>query len=237
MKIMMEVTMNMFKYLATVVALWVTPVMSMEATEVFVDSSGRSAIVFHGEMVDGDAEQIRTILLANGVRRIGMVSNGGSAQAGYNLSGVLSDLSVTAVVPRGYACISACAIAFVGALEYEVNGVLAFHSAWSDEFTDTNMASSEGQVLGVYSAYHMVSNGFSFVLPMMITQETDRSTYLTFKSTEELMQFFVRTDDVTGGNAVDYLDAVDLIDGWEDQALMTSDEVFAYISLQRSNSQ
>lgn len=229
MKIMME-KMTMFKYLATAVALWATPVMSMETTEVMVDSFGRSFIVFHGDMVDGEAEYLRTILQDSGVRRVGMVSGGGPAKAGYDLSEVLSDLSVTAVVPRGYACLSACAVAFLGALEYEVNGVLAFHSAWSDEFTDTDMAAREGQAIGVYSAYHMVSNGFSFGLPMMITQETDRHTYLTFKSTEELLQFFVRTDAVTGGDVVAYLDFVNLIDGWLDQALMTSYDIADYLT-------
>ncbi len=223
----------MFKYLATALALWATPVLSMEYSEVMVDDLGRSFIVLHGDMVDGDAERIRTILDDSGVRRIGMVSDGGSAKEGFDLSEVLSDFRVTAVVPRGYACISACAIAFLGALEYEVKGVLAFHNAWSDEFTDTDMAASMGQSIGVYSAYHMVSNGFSFGLPMMITQETDRHTYLTFKSTEELLQFFVRTDAVTGGNAVAYLDFINLIDGWDEQALMTSYEIFAYIILQR----
>jgi hypothetical protein len=233
MKIMMKRMKTMFKYLAAVLALWTTPVLSMEASEVMIDNLGRSFIVLHGDMFDGDAERVREVLEDTGVRRVGIVSDGGLTSAGFDLSEVLSDFRVTAVVPRGYACISACAIAFLGAAEYEIKGVLAFHAAWSDQFTDTDMAASQGQMVGVYSAYHMVANGFSFALPSKITQETDRDTYLTFKSLEELMQFYVRTDEVTGGDVADYLNALPLIDGWDEQALMTSYEIFAYIILQR----
>ena len=236
MKIMMMDTKRMktmFKYLATAVALWATPVMSMEYSKVMVDNLGRSFIVFHGDMVEGDAEKAREVLVETGVKRVGLVSNGGLASVGFELSEVLSDLRVTAVVPPGYGCISACAIAFIGALEYEIEGLLAFHAAWSDQFTDTNMAASQGQIMGVYSAYHMVNHGFSFALPLKITQETDRDTYLTFKSLDELMQFYARTDEVTGGDVADYLSAIPLINGWSEQALMTNIEIAAYILGQR----
>ena len=170
-------------------------------------------VLLTGDIIQGTAQRLDDILLANpAIKKVGMVSGGGVALEGFSIAEVLSNHDVTAVVPRGYACLSACAIGFLGAKEYVVLGVLGFHNMYINQADTDNIPDISllilGQSFGVRTTVFFLSNGFEAELPLLISVFTTPEVFLVFTSTEDLMQFFARseTDDVTEyleGNGID----------------------------------
>ncbi len=130
-----------------------------------------------------------------------MSSPGGVAAEGYAIGWVLSEHAVTAVVPKGNGCYSACAMGFLGAKNYVVEGILAFHSSYTEDLSiGTMSALRAGQYFGAKRTIYFMTNGFSPVLSMIMAFGTSPSVFFVFTSTEELQHFFVR-----GPEGEDYL--------------------------------
>jgi hypothetical protein len=181
-------------------------------------------ILLTGDFIEGTAQRLDDFLTANPtITKVGMVSGGGLAYEGFNVASVLSKHDVTAIVPRGYVCLSACAIGFIGAKDYVILGALGFHNMY---LTDENMVGIDklmliirGQQFGVRTAIFFIQNGFEVELPYIISAVTNPEEFLVFTSTEDLMTFFARNEE---DNIINYLDNNDIDDAWIDEHLWDS---------------
>ena len=181
-------------------------------------------IILSGDIIEGTAQRLDDLLTANPtITKVGMVSGGGLAYEGFNLANVLSNHDITAVVPRGYVCLSACAIGFVGAKDYVILGALGFHNMYvADEQlveADKLMLLIRGQQFGVRTAIFFVANGFEIELPYIISAVTTPDEFIVFTSTEDLMTFFARTEEDPIGN---YLADNGIDEAWIDEHLWDS---------------
>jgi len=181
-------------------------------------------ILLSGDIIEGTAQRLDDFLTANPtITKVGMVSGGGLAYEGFNVASVLSKHDVTAIVPRGYVCLSACAIGFIGAKDYVILGALGFHNMY---VTDENMVDIDklmliirGQQFGVRTAIFFIENGFEIELPYIISAVTTPEEFIVFISTEDLMTFFARNEE---DNIINYLDNNDIDDAWIDEHLWDS---------------
>ena len=195
------------------------------------DIDGNHEAYYLGDVQHGDADYLRTLLDENpDISVINMISPGGVASEGYELASVLSDYNMTAYVPEGRYCLSACATAFIGAAEYDIDGALGFHNAWApgyDRFSTYNEGLQDGQSLGTRNTYHMLANGFGIQLPLLVGDLTGPETFLVFFHENDLMTLFARSDE---DSVTPYLSAlVDTNETWLDFHLMTPDRMFAYM--------
>ena len=220
------------KNLLLATALTLTAGMS-QAASIFTltDIDGNNEAYYIGDVELGDADYLRQVLDANpDVTVINMISPGGVAFEAYALADVLSDYELTAYVPEGQYCLSACASAFLGAAEYDIDGVIGFHNAWApgyDSWSTYNEGLQHGQALGTYSTYHMLANGFSIQLPILVAERTDPNTFIVFFHENDLMTFFARSEE---DSVIPYLSGlVDTDETWMDFHLMTPDKMFAYM--------
>lgn len=190
-----------------------------------------SVILFAGDVIEGSAQRLDDALTANpDIKRVGMVSGGGMAIEGFNIANVLSKHDVIAIVPRGYACLSACAIGFIGAKEYVILGVLGFHNMY---IPDESMAEIDkltlilrGQWFGVQSTIFFVSNGFEVELPYIISVVTDPETFVVFTNTEDLLTFFARSEE---DNVADYLSGNDIDEVWIEKHVWDTEDFMTYM--------
>ena len=197
----------------------------LQAEEIrVIDLTEGSVILFAGDVIEGSAQRLDDVLTANpDIKRVGMVSGGGLAYEGFNIASVLSKHDVIAIVPRGYVCLSACAIGFIGAKDYVILGALGFHNMY---ITDENMVEADklmliirGQQFGVRTAIFFIENGFEVELPYIISAVTTPEEFLVFTSTEDLMTFFARDEE---DNIINYLDNNDIDDAWIEEHLWDS---------------
>ena len=183
---------------------------SAQAASVFAtkEYNGDRAIYFAGEIRQGDAQKLERVIEANPkIKTVVMWSNGGVAAEGPRVGSVLSDHNMKAVVKEGTWCMSACAEAFIGAAEYDIDGgVLGFHKAWIPHVyrhrIGTQEAFDNGQIHGAFSAKWLLANGFSFSMVDAINYFTGPETFLVFFSEDSLRKFYVRDED---NNINDYL--------------------------------
>lgn len=181
-------------------------------------------ILLTGDIIQGTAQRLDDMLVANPtIKKVGMVSGGGLAYEGFNIADVLSNHDVTAIVPRGYVCLSACAIGFIGAKDYVILGALGFHNMY---ITNENLVDADkllllirGQQFGVRTAIFFIQNGFEVELPYIISAVTTPEEFLVFTSTGDLMTFFARSEE---DNIIDYLDNNDIDDAWIEEHLWGS---------------
>lgn len=194
-------------------------------------------ILLTGEIIQGTAQRLDELLTANPtITKVGMVSGGGLAYEGFNIANVLSNHDVTAIVPKGYACLSACAIGFIGAKEYVVLGAIGFHNMYID---GENLVEADklslllsGQRFGVRTAIFFVANGFEMELPYVISVLTSPEEFIIFGSTEDLLTFFARTEE---DNVVDYLATNDIDEAWIEAHLFDSSRLAWYLRGEENN--
>jgi hypothetical protein len=181
-------------------------------------------ILLTGDIIEGTAQRLDDLLTANPtITKVGMVSGGGLAYEGFNVANVLSNHNVTAIVPRGYVCLSACAIGFIGAKDYVILGALGFHNMYvnDEDMVDIDKLTLiiRGQQFGVRTAIFFIENGFEIELPYIISAFTTPEEFIVFTSTEDLMTFFARSEE---DNIIDYLDNNEIDDAWIEEHLWDS---------------
>ena len=201
-----------------------------ELTIMDLDETTR-VVVFWGEVIPGSAARLNDLLVANpDVKRIAMASPGGNAVEGFLIADVLSNHEMTAMVPPGFACLSACAVGFIGAAEYLVHGALGFHNMYiGAEEIDLLPSLSlliMGQSFGVHTAVFFLANGFEVELPLLIGNHTSPDVFLVFTSTEDLMQFFARSDT---DKINEYLEPNNIDQQWLDDHLWGPLEMIEYL--------
>lgn len=160
------------------------------------------AIHIRGDFDDNLTRDVKTALEVNPeIDLVALDSPGGNANEAFALANLFSEEEIRVWVPKGRICLSACAIAFTGGYDYNVQGVLGFHNAYIPESEEDITYSAlvggyiSGQQLGSYATGFFVSNGFSFNLQYDITSNTNPSDFLAFTSTEDFEKYYVRNDE------------------------------------------
>ena len=128
---------------------------------------------------------------------VSMSSPGGSLDEGYKLGKAMSDYNLIMWVPKGKACVSACALAFIGGWKYIVGGVLAFHSPYLPAYSpdmELEHIYKFGELTGTNQMFYFAANGFRAQLYMTIATYTDRETYMIFTNTDDLHHFLMIDD-------------------------------------------
>ena len=223
----------MKKLLATIVAVFMASAVSAAEINYVVGSeSGRHYATVFGPIEVGDAEKLEAILIANPtITHVGLVSEGGIADEGYRLAEVISNHSLDTVIPDGAWCLSACAEAFIGGVNYEIGGILGFHKSYippqSASEIDSQSAFDYGQQSGMRSLYSYLANGFSAQLGFIIAGYTSPEEFLVFFSEEQLAEFFVRSDE-DGIN--DYLSpVVEADEQWLDSRILNGVQMLRFL--------
>lgn len=184
---------------------------SAKAEDIYVVETrkGEHVLAVIGGFTFGTADRVEEQLNNNPeIMVVALVSPGGVAMEGYALAQVFSEKGITAFVPKKGYCMSACAIAFLGAKEYQIDGVLGFHNAYIPEEAATNLTAIEmlitGQAFGAKFTEFVIANGFTFELATLVTQFTDPEHFIVFTSTEDLMRFFARGKGLSVNNYLEY---------------------------------
>lgn len=147
-------------------------------------------IKYSGPVEVGDAEELVAAMEVFGINKVVLRSEGGAAQEGFAI-GKLFYQRNTEVFVDGY-CLSACAIAFIGTPNVNLDGgFIGFHNAWVQIEMETNKALAQGQFLGIMTSAYFMDKGYSVLLPFYISQLTTPEVFLTFDTVEQLRVFFV----------------------------------------------
>ncbi len=153
---------------------------------------------FKGSFVAGLSEAFINALAAHpDTKIISMNSPGGLLSEAYKVGTLFSNWNVDVWVPRNAACISACALAFLGGVEYHVSGLLAFHAPWLPQYDGEMKLQdiySQGQSTGAWQSYYFAANGFRAQLYQMIAQYTNRDTFIMFVNTWDLEYFLMKPE-------------------------------------------
>jgi len=230
----------MFKNIITTVAIFTGSTIGAfsEVIDYMEHSMYGEVVLFAGKIEEGSSDRLEVFLTTHPTAKsIILVSPGGSSEEGYKIAEVLSDHSMTAIVPDGYTCLSACAVGFIGANNHVVDGILGFHNAFLSDsglfLADLHEAlggSSKtalilfGQYLGAKSTVFFIKSGFELELPIIIAGFTNPSTFLVFTSTEELYQFKAATSNI--GSYTVSNDFIDFI--WIQDHLWGSEKLSEY---------
>ena len=160
-------------------------------------SNTDTTINFKGEIISGDAKRLEALILRTGIKTVEFDSNGGMAIEGYTLGYVIRRNEVKTVVIDGSVCLSACAVAYIGGVDLELDGVLGFHVAWSpvdDQSYSDGMKS--GQLYSIVGAAYHFNMGYTNQMSYIISQVTDSKTFLIL-SLDDLKLFTMVDKDFT----------------------------------------
>ena len=147
-------------------------------------------IKYSGPVEVGDAEELVAAMEVFGINKVVLRSEGGAAQEGFAI-GKLFYQRNTEVFVDGY-CLSACAIAFIGTPNINLDGgFIGFHNGWVQIEMETNKALAQGQFLGIMTGAYFMDKGYSILLPFYISQLTTPEVFLTFDTVEQLRLFYV----------------------------------------------
>lgn len=168
----------------------------------------RDIMMFQGDFTANTTEIIKFFMdQYPEIKELSMHSPGGLAFESFELGGYLSDKQMNVTVSPGAVCLSACAYAFIGGMNYRVDGILGFHVAFIDpgqngfppgedpfNLPGLNNAYQQGQYTGSVFAQWFLTNGFNIGLVDQIVIETSQEKFLTFTHEDELMRYYVRDD-------------------------------------------
>ena len=158
-----------------------------------------------GDYDEGITDAARKALDKYDVDRAVLFSPGGQGIEGYDMARLFSDKKTNTYVAKGTYCLSACAIAFVGGDNYEVNdGILGFHKAYipGDVYKDQQEAFKHGSSSGRYNLFFFLANGFSAEFSFVMDSKTDPDNFVVFTNEDDLNKHYVRTKE---NNLDDYL--------------------------------
>ena len=121
-------------------------------------------------------------------------SPGGSSVVGVEIGNIIKDLhGVDVRVNSGDMCLSACAIAFIGARNHivTVDGLLAFHAAYLNfmpiDFSPAKLVNTTNEML-VDTVRYMTEMGYYDLAYIDMLEYTNRTTYFAIRNTEEFHQ-------------------------------------------------
>lgn len=146
---------------------------------------------YFGPVATNDAYYLDQYIRAYQPSKVIMTSEGGSSNEGYALARVLSAHQVHVEVPKGYMCMSACAVAFLGGATKTIDGMLGFHVMYIAGTAPEHYAATAGQQTGIMDTVTSLQTGYNLMLFQMTAYMTSPSDFLVFTSEEELAVFYV----------------------------------------------
>ncbi len=175
-------------------------------------SEDEKVLYYLGGVVAGDARYLEQYITVYQPEKVIMASNGGNAGEGYAIANVLSQAQMTVEIPKGYMCMSACAVGFLGGGTKIIDGILGFHIAYSRGDIPDGYGMKVGQQFGLLDAYLFIENGYNLLLARMTNDLTSPSDFLVFTSEEELDVFKVNSQ---YNFAYEYIDIPDFFKDME----------------------
>ncbi len=159
--------------IALVLLLVATPARSANPT------SNGNVIYLSGDIRNGDAQRLETLVKQTNLTTVYLSSNGGHALEGFRLGYTINRLGLQTIVADGDSCLSACAIAFLGGTAKVQAGILGFHVAWAPNNTGTfSEGMKSGQFFGTITALYFFNVGYTGQLYTIVSQITDAETFL-----------------------------------------------------------
>ncbi len=113
-------------------------------------------------------------------------SNGGYLSEGVAIGRIIRARGLATLVPRGARCLSACAEAFLGGVQREIRGVVAFHVPRAARLASRQQAYDAGYAGGALVVEYRFEMGFGFALSRAINRWTDDRRLLVFERSAEL---------------------------------------------------
>ena len=161
----------------------------------------KTVLHIKGDFDLGISDDVRTALNihADIIDEAVLNSPGGLGYEGYAVGSILSEYAIPTRVASGTACLSACAVAFIGGTDYQVEGILGFHKghlAGQSPFINQEEAFDAGQQAGSFNLYYLMANGFAVDLGFQIDRRSSPSHFVVFTNTEDLLKFYVRDESV-----------------------------------------
>ncbi len=148
------------------------------ATASTIRTLDSNTISFEGTVEEGDSKRLKSAMEASGANTVYLNSNGGAAAEGFRIGILLRDKNATAVVKDGDVCLSACAVALLGAPNLQMDGILGFHVAWSPSAGTHNEGLKSGQLIGTLTSNYMFTMGYTYQLMYIVSTITDAKTFL-----------------------------------------------------------
>ena len=128
-------------------------------------------------------------VLSSDVDTVILDVSGGYLTEGIEIGRIIRAQRLRTVVPEGGSCLSACAEAFLGGVNYRIDGVLAFHVPRMERLGSSKQAFDVGFAGGTLSAMYRYEMGFGFDLTKAINKWTTANRLLVFKNTSELFAY------------------------------------------------
>ena len=151
-------------------------------------TSNADTVFYTGKVQEGDADRLEAVLKTTHVRRVSMSSSGGAAMEGFKLGYLFSAYEVEAVVASDQHCLSACAVAILGAPQKDIQGLLGFHVAWTKSKGTMSEGMRQGQSLATLDTIYNFNSGYKVHLQYLIANYTAFDTFLIL-SQEDLARF------------------------------------------------
>ena len=195
----------MNKRTLTLAVLMTTTAVMAQAAKI---TSNADTVFYTGKVQEGDADHLEAVLKTTHVRRVSMSSSGGAAMEGFKLGYLFSAYEVEAVVASDQHCLSACAVAILGAPQKDIQGLLGFHVAWTKSKGTMSEGMRQGQSLATLDTIYNFNSGYKVHLQYLIANYTAFDTFLIL-SQEDLARFeFKDTKDYTqsAGITIEWLE-------------------------------
>ena len=142
-----------------------------------------NVIFLEGEIKKNDAVKLESMVTATGLKTVFLNSDGGDALEGYDLGYTIQDLGLSVVIASETACLSSCAIAFMGGKTKIQGGILGYHVAWSPDDTQSySDGMKSGQFIGALNAAYFFNMGYTAQLPFIVSHVTTPDTFLILSS-------------------------------------------------------
>lgn len=172
---------------------------------------------YFGPVTAGDARGLDSYITHYQPSKVIMTSEGGNSNEGYALAMVLSAHQMHVEVPKGYMCMSACAVAFLGGATKTVDGMLGFHVMYIPGEVPEHYAATAGQQTGIMDTITSLSTGYNLMLFQVTAYMTSPSDFLVFTSEEELALFYVADQ---YNFIYQYLDTPEFFDDMDDEDMI-----------------
>ena len=194
---------TLFRILYVSLFVWVLAAGMGASAQAAVITNDGETIFYKGGVTKGDAAKVKAMIEDTLIQRISMSSKGGHAVEGFSLGYLFQKYNMTVIVDVDTHCLSACAVAVMGATTKEVKGLLGFHGAWSKGRGTLSEGMKQGQIIGTLDALYHFKMGYTLHLQYLIANWTDPDTFLIL-SQEDLELFeFVEANGFTKSAGVD----------------------------------
>ena len=153
-------------------------------------------ISFTGYMEPLSSMAIITALQYSGYTTLSLNSTGGLLDESVILGKYIKENDVIVLIKESDICVSACAFAAINSLNLILKGKLFFHRPYQD-YSPTDSTIEEINIqfqnftLGLVKVF--ASNGYNITLLQMIMNETNKDTFIIFKTTDQLNHFKTTT--------------------------------------------